>query len=61
LRPQLQELLSGAESLTRSFCRPAVLDELIRDHLEARRNNEKALWGLMNLEIFLRTFRPALT
>jgi asparagine synthase (glutamine-hydrolysing) len=31
----------------------------VAEHLDGRQNHERVLWSLINLEIFLRTFRIA--
>jgi asparagine synthase (glutamine-hydrolysing) len=35
------------------------VQRLVRAHLEGRANNEKILWSLVNLELFLRAFKPS--
>ena len=51
-------LTSDASRVARTLSKPH-LGALVTDHLEGRKNNERMLWALMNLEIFLRLFRIA--
>jgi asparagine synthase (glutamine-hydrolysing) len=57
-RDRLRDLLTSGECQAASLCNPAVLRSLVDEHLEGRRNNERLLWTLANLELFLRAFRP---
>lgn len=58
-RDFLQDMLvSETSSLTRMVSGPK-LRGLIAEHLNGRQNHERILWSLVNLEIFLRTFRIA--
>jgi asparagine synthase (glutamine-hydrolysing) len=57
-RGHLHDLLEAPGSEIRRILDPAVLDRLAREHVEGRQNHEKVLWSLLNLELFLRTFRP---
>jgi asparagine synthase (glutamine-hydrolysing) len=50
-------LTSNASQISR-ICSGAVISQLMHAHLERRANNEKILWSLVNLELFLRTFKP---
>ena len=50
-------LLSEASQLNH-ICNRMVVKQLVRTHIEGRANNEKALWSLLNLELFLRAFKP---
>ena len=59
MREYLLEHLRSAQSLTRHYYDGAVLDRLLDEHLDGRQNHEKALWTLLNLEIWHRTYRPA--
>jgi asparagine synthase (glutamine-hydrolysing) len=49
-------LISDASQINR-ICSSAVISQLVNEHLERRANNEKTLWSLVNLELFLRTFK----
>jgi asparagine synthase (glutamine-hydrolysing) len=35
------------------------LRRLVAEHLSGRQNHEKVLWSVINLEMFLRTFKIA--
>ena len=48
--------LQGAESKTRAYYDPQVLDRVVGDHVEGRQNHEKLLWALLNLEIWHRQY-----
>jgi asparagine synthase (glutamine-hydrolysing) len=51
-------MLASENSSVARLCEPAVLQRLLNDHLDGRRDNERLLWTLSNLELFLRTYRP---
>jgi asparagine synthase (glutamine-hydrolysing) len=51
-------LLSDASQIRR-ICNRSVVSRLVKTHIEGRSNNEKILWSLVNLELFLRTFKPS--
>jgi asparagine synthase (glutamine-hydrolysing) len=51
-------LLSEGSQLNR-ICDNTVVRRLVNRHIEGRANNEKILWSLVNLELFLRTFKPS--
>ena len=55
---QLRDMLASSSSSVARLCEPAVLQHLLDEHLDGRRDNERVLWTLANLELFLRTFRP---
>ncbi len=57
-RDELRDMLASDHSSVARLCEPAVLRRLLDEHLEERRNNERVLWTLANLELFLRSFRP---
>jgi asparagine synthase (glutamine-hydrolysing) len=56
MRGFLVEHLQGAESKTRSYYDPKVLDRVVSDHVQGRQNHEKLLWALLNLEIWHRQY-----
>ncbi|MBS0472158.1 MAG: asparagine synthase (glutamine-hydrolyzing) [Proteobacteria bacterium] len=56
--PLVRDLLTSDASSLRQICSRPQLELLVADHIEGRRNNEKVLWSLMNLEMFLRLYRP---
>jgi asparagine synthase (glutamine-hydrolysing) len=55
LRDFLLEHLRGANSITRVYYEPRVLDRVLDQHLAGRRNHETILWTLLNLEIWHRS------
>ncbi|HEY6578223.1 MAG TPA: asparagine synthase (glutamine-hydrolyzing), partial [Rhizomicrobium sp.] len=57
-RSELRDLLASGESSVARLCDASVLRCLVDEHLDGRRNNERILWTLANLELFLRAFRP---
>lgn len=59
-RGQLHDLVEAKGAEIRRILDPGMLDRLAREHVEGRQNHEKVLWSLLNLELFLRTFRPSL-
>jgi asparagine synthase (glutamine-hydrolysing) len=56
MRDYLLEHLTGKDSLTRGYFRPAVLDRYLNEHLQGRQNHEKLLWSLLTLEIWHREY-----
>ncbi|MEQ8662313.1 MAG: asparagine synthase C-terminal domain-containing protein, partial [Gammaproteobacteria bacterium] len=57
LREYLVDHLVGADSRTRDYFDRATLQTVIDAHLGGRRNYEKLLWTLLNLELWQRHFR----
>lgn len=57
LQGWVKELLLGPDSQTRDWYRHDVLARLIADHVAGRHNQEKALWMLVTMELFQRTYR----
>jgi asparagine synthase (glutamine-hydrolysing) len=56
MREYLADHLKGAGSLTRRYYHADALDRALDEHLRARKNHEKLLWTLLNLEIWHRTY-----
>ena len=56
MKDYLRDHLQGAESKTRGYYDPQVLDRVVGDHIEGRQNHEKLLWALLNLEIWHRQY-----
>jgi asparagine synthase (glutamine-hydrolysing) len=56
----VRDLLEGANSEIRRICDRAAIDRYITEHLSGRHNHERVLWMLMNVELFIRTFKPDL-
>jgi asparagine synthase (glutamine-hydrolysing) len=54
----VREQLIGASALTANFIDRKVVARLVDEHMTARQDHEKTLWSLMNLELFLRLFKP---
>jgi asparagine synthase (glutamine-hydrolysing) len=51
-------LVSETSSLAQMISAPK-LRRLVTEHLNGRQNHERILWSLINLEMFLRTFKIA--
>ncbi|MEQ8231621.1 MAG: asparagine synthase (glutamine-hydrolyzing) [Gammaproteobacteria bacterium] len=56
MRDFLLDHLRGTDSRTRCYYDPATLDAVIDAHLSGRRNYEKLLWTLLNLELWQRRY-----
>jgi asparagine synthase (glutamine-hydrolysing) len=56
MKDYLRDHLQGADSKTRGYYDPQVLDRVVGDHVEGRQNHEKLLWALLNLEIWHRQY-----
>lgn len=56
----LLDQLLGAESISKGFYDNGLLKKLIGEHIDGRQNNEKVLWMLLNLEIWLRQNQHAI-
>jgi asparagine synthase (glutamine-hydrolysing) len=56
MKDYLREHLQGADSKTRGYYDPQVLERVVGDHIEGRQNHEKLLWALLNLEIWHRQY-----
>jgi asparagine synthase (glutamine-hydrolysing) len=54
----VREQLTGASALTAHIFDRKVIARLLDEHMTARQDHDKILWSLMNLELFLRQFRP---
>ncbi len=59
MREMLTSHLQGSASITRDYYGAKVLDGVLADHLEGRKNSEKLLWTLLNLEIWHRQYVQA--
>lgn len=53
-----EALISNASQVS-CVCDSGVVRRLVKAHLDGRANNEKILWSLVNLELFLRAFKPS--
>lgn len=58
-REFIRDALLSDGSQVNSICDNAVLQRLVNEHIDGRSNNEKILWSLVNLELFLRAFKPS--
>ncbi|MBR0795968.1 asparagine synthase (glutamine-hydrolyzing) [Bradyrhizobium jicamae] len=58
-REFLQGMLGETSGIARMLSAPK-LRILVTEHLDGRQNHERVLWSLVNLEIFLRTFKVAI-
>ncbi|HET7729614.1 MAG TPA: asparagine synthase C-terminal domain-containing protein, partial [Usitatibacter sp.] len=56
MKDYLRDHLQGADSKTRAYYDPQVLDRVVGDHIDGRQNHEKLLWALLNLEIWHRQY-----
>ena len=52
MRGCLHDHLPGSDSLTRMYCHRAELERVLADHVDGRKNHEKLLWCLLNMEIW---------
>lgn len=56
-RDFVRDMLASDASQISRICNRVVISQLMNAHLVGRANNEKVLWSLVNLELFLRTFK----
>ena len=54
-----RDMLDSEASRLAHICSRAKLRSLLSEHVEGRQNHERILWSLINLEIFLRVFKPS--
>ncbi len=54
-----RDMLDSEASKLAQLCNRAKLRSLFSEHVEGRQNHERVLWSLINLEIFLRVFKPS--
>jgi asparagine synthase (glutamine-hydrolysing) len=54
----VREQLTGASALTAHIFERKVVARLVDEHMTAKQDHDKILWSLMNLELFLRLFKP---
>jgi asparagine synthase (glutamine-hydrolysing) len=57
-RELVRDSLLSKTSIVRDICNQKAVDGIVNQHFEGKANNEKTLWSLVNLELFLRTFTP---
>ena len=58
-REFVREALVSDGSQVNRICDGTVVRRLVDRHVQGLANNEKILWSLVNLELFLRTFAPS--
>jgi len=54
----IREQLTDASAMTAHIFERKAVGQLVDEHMAARQDHEKILWSLMNLELFLRLFKP---
>ena len=55
----IREQLTDASAMTAHIFERKAVGRLVEEHMTARQDHEKVLWSLMNLELFLRLFKPS--
>ena len=53
------DMLVSSDSKVSRMCNRELVRRLVTEHADGRQNHERVLWTLVNLELFLRTFRPS--
>jgi asparagine synthase (glutamine-hydrolysing) len=59
LREMLYDHLATPRFLERGFVSPGFLQTLIKEHMDARRDNRQVLWALLMLELWFRQWQDA--
>jgi len=54
LRPLAEDLLLDASSRKRGIFQPAIVEHLVREHMEGRRDYGRHIWLLLNFELWYR-------
>ncbi|MBN4078726.1 asparagine synthase (glutamine-hydrolyzing) [Gammaproteobacteria bacterium AH-315-C21] len=54
MKDYLYDNLTGVGSISSKFYKKGCLENILSDHIEGRQNNEKILWALLNLELWLK-------
>jgi asparagine synthase (glutamine-hydrolysing) len=57
MRGFVHELIDAPDSLSRNLCDAGTIERTLAEHEAGRRNHEKLIWILVNLELFQRRFR----
>jgi len=52
MREFLVDTLTSSDSYTKSYYKLEKLNKVIDDHLKEKKDNEKLLWSLLNLELW---------
>ncbi len=55
----VREQLTGASAMTAHIFDRKMVTRLVDEHMSAKQDHDKILWSLMNLELFLREFKPS--
>jgi asparagine synthase (glutamine-hydrolysing) len=58
-RDFIRDLLVSKVSIIGRICDDRVIGRLVAEHLRGRQDNDKILWALSNLELFLRVYKPS--
>lgn len=56
LRPMLQDLLSSSQITQRGLFKASVIERLLGDHRDGRRDWSMQIWQLLTLELWMQTF-----
>ena len=54
-----RDMLDSDASRLAQICSREKLRSLLREHVKGWQNHERISWSLINLEIFLRVFKPS--
>jgi asparagine synthase (glutamine-hydrolysing) len=54
----VRDHLTGASAMTAHIFERKMIAQLVDEHMAARQDHERILWSIMNLELFLRQFKP---
>ena len=57
MRNYLCDHLLGPDCRTRDLYRAGAVRRVVTEHVEGRRNHEKLLWAMLNLEIWYREYQ----
>ena len=57
-RDLVRDTLTSETSQVARICNGKIVHRLVGEHLAGRQNHERVLWSLVNLEMFLRAFKP---
>lgn len=58
-RDHVRDMLTSDHSQVARICNDKLVHRLVHEHLAGRQNHERILWSLVNLEMFLRAFKPS--
>ncbi|MBL1293759.1 MAG: asparagine synthase C-terminal domain-containing protein, partial [Thiotrichales bacterium] len=54
MKDYLYDNLTGVNSISKDFYKKDYLEKILKEHVSGRQNNEKLLWTLLNLELWLK-------